>query len=828
MSSPQRAPNSVGGQRRQRRQRGFVLVVVIVLVAAISMIVLSQFDVVKSQRGAAIRGTEDAQARAIAETCLERYMASAKDHLTTPGIVDYDTFLDPDGATNLAAPPTGDEYVPSGGTIINIPLGGSAADNADGMRRHAMFLLNGGACLVRFDDNGDDNLRTQADSPPGPLPIFTTSNTGIPPVAEGRQPNGAGFRFFRSGLGFFGSVAGGNDGQDIPFRDRDGAIFITSIGIFPAAAATPAAYAAAHARVTMKRYVTAAVPASSSGAALQAGADVILKENTALCGLGGISSNAVTYEGGGNSTASCACGEVETTVASTFPVECADPASVSSEDASCPTVATCTPGADSTSPQPSPAVPTLAQNTDFLHISGFKNTAGVADVGLNGLPEFYFRDKDAPNPNGGTYEQGPDGTLATGDEYMTLPTQSEVFFWNRKDPVNACSTFSATTVPRPCNWKNVVGDTSADAFLAGAEPVCGAGESPCWKLVARLDGALNPAAAAPGGFLSTGLGEQTVMVGADEYFAPQGTHVNVPFLKGDTAHWHHFENNLCEGSFDCRDGAPAGIPWIGTSTSMIASGNFTIPALTCAGEMPTPAIVILDNPGSEPVFFKEIAGDAVDNAACTSAIESPMQATFLVRNHIYMAEKSNYCCASCLCNSVSFPIAAANCAPAPAVGGLMNPVANSRPLIRANGHCYVKEQTSLVGDLICASVTIKEGNSECVIGHIIGHSNTMPTTTDPFFAAVGGTGTPCSGVMAGCDDADGLGVCIKEGTGFVGSIYSGGDVCIKENTTIFGQVIAADDINIKEGSSIIFSGLGLAAIPGTPTFATAEFIESTW
>lgn len=200
---------------RPTAPRGFIMVLVLLLVAVLTIVVVGQLSVVRTQRLTSVRDNDQVQARAIAERCLAQARIYLDQFRTEKKPVDWDLVLDP----NLDSHPAGsggsnkmdDDFVPLpsfGGSIVYLP---SAEASQSGLRqalhRWRLVDMDGGACLVRFDDNSDD---------------FKLG---------GGQDNSSTADKYE------------NNGKDAPNRDRDMGIFVNAIGVFPKLSGTAAAAA---------------------------------------------------------------------------------------------------------------------------------------------------------------------------------------------------------------------------------------------------------------------------------------------------------------------------------------------------------------------------------------------------------------------------------------------------------------------------------------------------------------------------------------------------------------------------------------------------------
>lgn len=185
---------------KSRRPRGYVMLVVLLVLLVLGLVVVMSLRLGGNERRAATLERDRAEALALAEAGLERTHAFLVATAETGG--DLDRALDPNGDTTCTSSPPvltlggnqSDDHLPpftDGAAVVSGPAGLS-------WQRVAQ---NGGAWLVRIDDNADD-----ADPS---LPATATNNTGA--CVEGLA---------------------GTVGQT-PVRDRDDTVTVTSVGVYP-------------------------------------------------------------------------------------------------------------------------------------------------------------------------------------------------------------------------------------------------------------------------------------------------------------------------------------------------------------------------------------------------------------------------------------------------------------------------------------------------------------------------------------------------------------------------------------------------------------------
>ncbi len=663
-----------------RPRRGFTLILVVMMVAVVVIMITGALEFSGQALLATSKERAEPKARNLAELCLDRTEALARQYARGAGITDFDGLLDP----NLAAAPDGDEFVPSnaqlsGGDVYVPKAESGAAEPRKGLHRYRLHRESDGACLVRLDDNSDDNK---------PGLVTATSNSTV--------------------------VEGG--GNDVAHRDRDRGIVITAIGVFPARGVDADVYGNAAARVTLRRLVT-----SGGAPGMYAGDEITIKEDTAVCGEGGLMADDLTYVGGGSAAELCACGDVMID-SGAAPAQCTG-AHTSAAGAACNTPATCRPGNTTTgTPPPVPDVVVPAFGTWRDNTVGPGGT--VANLGTNNMCELYFKD--------------------TG-------TDGDIYVWDHTDVGNSCDNASPAPIPTPCAWN-----------AGGTMGACAAGQSPCWKLVARVE-------VGGAGQLLNGVAEHTIIDGGKEYFAPNNG-AAIPNVTDNTRRW----NTLCGTCSGCTGAAgretftvtAAGNTW-GTKNTVLRS------------YLPSPLVMLFEHPVGEPVELEDDFGNGG-----VVGTDEPIIATLLVQNRLLIKRNTSLCCATCNCAGTAvWPVAPLDSTQAARANGVA---------LRAGDDCYFRENTHVVGSVSCGTLNIKENSS--VVGAVTSH-----------VSRGGGAGLPggwdeCVDELGiSCDDP---GVCIKESSTVVGTVLSKGDVCVKQGSTFYGSVLSEDDIYFKENSTV--------------------------
>jgi hypothetical protein len=192
------------------RHRGFALLIVVVLGVAMVVVAVAMTLSSGSQAIASIH-TEGAElARLSAESGLARAEAVAIQTLKNSGSVDFDRVLDPDltadctGLDAAAFNLTTTGSTPKAGATTFLPkfTDGTSVDYPSG-KKWMRVTLERGAYLVRYEDNADDGI-----TPAGDWSARTGNNAGL-------------------------SCNEGSAHADNPARDRDGAIWVHAMGIYP-------------------------------------------------------------------------------------------------------------------------------------------------------------------------------------------------------------------------------------------------------------------------------------------------------------------------------------------------------------------------------------------------------------------------------------------------------------------------------------------------------------------------------------------------------------------------------------------------------------------
>jgi hypothetical protein len=833
---------SVTDTRRPKPQRGFVLLIVLMVLIALSTAVILSYESAALESVASIRERDQALARALAETCLDRAMKHARSVIDGAGTPDpdLDRILDPNLNTNA-----NDDYIPAANDgVVYVPNNGT-----DPLRRFAVFrdrggthgeLANGG-CLVRFDDNMDDQL-------PG---LIATTVNNIP--------------------------EGPSAGQVLN-RDRDGVVTVTAIGLYPVFASTADAdlYERAHARSTLKGLVNVEVSYASSVPTVHVGNDVDVANgasHNAVCGAGG-----ALYDDLHGMTPSQGdrwgvCGQIDD--------DGQPPPSTPGVPDShmCPNslvgTAACEPQAPSPNANSNPLIldnhanrPTRrtiagapSVTTDWPFYEGLGRSAGgnyrqddPFNVGLGSYPGggdacvFYYTE---PGYRGGVGYGGSNAARVwVWDRTATDAAASLTLAANNVNSVTGPATTlnencQATIAKRaPCRW-------SWDAPNNRWDVQCNAGESPCWKLVADLDGT-------GGGYLqnedaNTGPLESTLVNSGVEVFQPVADR-DIPFV-----------DNIAAGSWNalCRLGGPAGLQ-IGTPGERgfgWATDHFELRADIEADTWPGNKAIHIFHNGTSVTRMVRLPNKFGDDGG------SPIQHAIIARGSVEFTDEVYACCPRCDCSSFNpddwddFSI-------------------TSGPELMDTGYflfsgTYVFFDSSNIkgvrGDIYAKNIHI-DSNAH-INGDLFGFGNCTMVSTVVNYSC--GGQLKSSGSYAGyekCDSpgsSDGLfetfadvaSVCMRDNNVIVGSIagyrdvsmHNGNaivnreshgrdvaiplsdwgaivawDVWMKENNNIIGRIIAEDDFAMKKHNRIHWPGAtgGLTA----PTITNVELrvSEQTW
>jgi len=795
------------------RFRGTVLLVVMLLLAVATAVAVSQFTVVSNEAVSSVRVEEELQARAIAEGCLALAERYAQEYIgeSPPGFnfPDFDGLLDRDNTLNTA-----DDYLPSFGVRVLVPRTLTPTTGATAAAHQWAFLARGtapnrGGCLMRIEDNSDDGLPS--------VPSGTTS------AIEGL-------------------------GRDVSQRDRDRAITITAVGLFPVLTTTTAdeAWERAHARVTLKKLFAAENP-QEAPPALQACDDISLSANTQIRGLGGVQGDSITISGG----STCGCGQYtgNTVTPATPPNTCAAPCVA-------PSVATAAP--------PACAAPAIPNTTYYMDNKGFgdpfSNTNNIGDddsckVYIDRFGRVFvwdFTDSYANEPLDSSrgvpfspLSQFVVPFAAGALVHQTIPNL----------PRHDCTNYRTDPVELPCEWDTVGSNTGDERVTCDfTNPNPKLRQTPCWKPIAHL------------GDLQIMTSDVTL-----------GT-ATIPSLSGLRA--NHFEMSSNENSEDLLFLKNKPIPNVRDQTKRFATG---LAATTICGDpngcedctgasnndwwtecssnvstvAKTRTCEDFHSHGHQnnrhipwPIVFAWDVDPAFEiNFEFEGAATKPLNATILTNGKVAFGAAVSFCCAECgTGDSCMAPttvptgmtnkfIATANCVQGnsqvpqpsftvpPAVPGPVQFKASGYGYaFKADGVCEIAANSTVIGDVECKAMLLTGNN--CIVG------NVMVTGTDP---AVGCASPNCPNI----------GTCINGGSpALIGSIYSQGSVCalsngalkgdifsknnvhFSSNFSLNGRVFAEQDIILNSNASVLFNDTTQIISAGNQGLTT--FMETSW
>lgn len=204
-----------------RRQRGFALVIVVICSVAMVAIAVALAFTSGANRIVSVKGSAIDQSETIALAGMERAVAYAERVADVER--DFDLLLDPDldanCATDVAAQVSPQSALDASGNPYGVPRFSDGSNESYEGRRYKKVAFNEGAYLIRYDDDDDDREDSTLLAP------FT-----------GNRPNS-------------GCTEGTTFGDNNPFRDRNRAVWITVIGIYPGADPAKARH-----RTSLRRY----------------------------------------------------------------------------------------------------------------------------------------------------------------------------------------------------------------------------------------------------------------------------------------------------------------------------------------------------------------------------------------------------------------------------------------------------------------------------------------------------------------------------------------------------------------------------------------------
>jgi hypothetical protein len=709
----------------KKHKRGFVLLMVLAVLTALMVIVYAEATATASDSVAASQQRHQARARIEAENCLERTMRVARE--IAAGEDDLDQLLDPNGtpAGPIAAAPfwntDGDEFMPPGavGNRVYVPSSYSGTGRQAMLHAYRLEVSPGGdaACLVRYDDNFDD--------------WFDPGTHGLSSRVHGGVVEGA---------------------AHIPSRDRDSAMTITVIALYPYRGTPATAYDDAKARVTLRGYlqsevtITSVIPAIHSGASLDHNNGNGGTNRFHVCGIGSISVSSV---GGSNPTNFCTCGAWR--VSSGTVQDCGG----------------C--GADGCSPSaplggyaaPAEVAGRLTVPVPDVHPTTDWGLAGLApadpgwpplmnhiggSMGGGGNPqrcEYWYDDDgkvfywDHSDTQPWDDPLGTTGTLTTTfgmNIVWTGPPATPPPTW-----IHNCSTYAATQVGSPCDW-----DMGTNTIT------CDINQTPCWKYAALLDDSAGQSISAPSG--------ATWNESTDDHSGEGFEHLDtrtLPFAAAHPVTYQTFCGNRVATNGHHRGFYRTGGNYVFSPQHGIDSDNWGT-----QGE-----VHIVNNASgwaNRVQFPKDVGASA-----------KPLRAMFIIRNDLEMQEDYDTVCPTC--TSVGDRDSFATCSDDP------DTVATGYALV-AGGHCVFSgsgEEHDIVGSILCRTVDLNSSsNQTCITGNI--------QAWDPSPSAL-----PYSTRCVQNDCTNG-GICIGSGWNLNGRIQSEGEFCVGSNNNIRSSIIYID------------------------------------
>ncbi|MDP2345696.1 MAG: hypothetical protein Q8O67_32435 [Deltaproteobacteria bacterium] len=387
------------------KPRGFALVIVVVCSVAMVAIAIALVFTAGSSRLVSVKGSAIDQSETIAVAGMERAVAYAERVADVER--DFDLLLDPTESINC-------RNFSATQSVGNSPQQGSHGSGlprfTDGTigtyegRKYRVVPFNTGAYLVRYDDDADD------DEENGLLSPFTSN-----------RPDGTNCE---EGPAF---------GLNNPFRDRNRAVWISVIGIYPGIDPDRAKH-----RTSLRRFhiSTASLP----GPAIHVGGNIAINGDLQFCSnVGDIAAGGSIQFGGGNN----ACGQSAAGGANNGPL----------------TAPTC-PAPDALNPLPrcTPPGPAL-DNIPFTQPLIF-DPPGPSTTLLTPDKRFWFRGGDKAHCN----------------FYVVQGALGGLFYWDStRDPI--CAEIAADpdlerTLPSPTTV---------------AEIAAGVGANTCWVPVFLVD-----------------------------------------------------------------------------------------------------------------------------------------------------------------------------------------------------------------------------------------------------------------------------------------------------------------------------------------------------
>jgi hypothetical protein len=792
----------------KRAPHAFVILVVLAALAVITAVIASQLVSGQKAQVIGLRVSEEVRARSIAQACLEMMSAYANNIEPDAGPgTDLDRLLaGPDGIAG-PSPGSGDDYLPFGNVRqVAIPPGSAS-------QLHQWNLVDipgsGGLCAVRFDDNSDD------------------ARPALPGAGQ---------------TGFDGDDPDEGTGKNVPNKDRDLAVYLTVIGMYPVLPGTadPQVYARAHTRVTLRRLIQNVNIFQPLAPALWAGNLIDLKNNNDICGAGGVQANNIQMDNN-----SCACGEI---IAGTTSGAGAPPPG---DTCSCPSI--CAPA---NLPGTTPSAPPT--NVHWADLT-------LASSQVLGAPLRAFPTEEPPIGQGATPDPGVNYTLADA-RFCALFADSTVtperlYVWDVKD-TDAVATLTALgatglpagpvscaahtgPVPAPCTW-----DPASGAIA------CGLQESPCWKLIAIMDTATAgvDVSIAPGAQLLP-LASWNNAASDTEWHPRQGPLAPLPNVAGGR-HFGIGPNQLCGDtvSRNCNGcqavnapgfvgnvgGAFAGIEQTGAQRHW----HFDAGSQDNLGPSPSVWFVRANLAATAPHLHIRRAG---------AAGVGPLRASFVTNGSVRVERPSAICCATCDCSPVGATVSTSGCDLTSTFGatpaGFVKPTFDANPGLfnysvppppltnnigQAGGYAIKAGGTvTLASNLVIGDVrgTLVNVDDGCVIGSVAGYDPPLNGQRACSGSAPCGEPSVCVdtdariiGDVHSMADADFPG----NNARLYGNIAAKGSVCFKNNAEIEGTIMVNNTIEMKNNATVVNTSASQLGSPQAANNKIITFMEATW
>jgi hypothetical protein len=818
------------------KPRGFVIVIVVAIAAVITAIVAAQLTSSQKLAAASLRFEEEVQARAIAQACLEMVSAQIDNYMFDCGALplpacatrppDFDALLlGVDGAAG-----TPDDYLPGIGDRVQIPR--SATDQ---LHQWALLDLDGGACAMRIEDNSDDG------------------RPALPGMADS---------------------AGEGLGTDVPNRDRDLAVYIHVIGMYPRLVTSDDdVYHKAHARTTLRRMIQKQNMASPSGPGLWARVSIDVDDDNNICELGGVKAPTVDME-----PSTCACGPISCTTCSGTP-----PAGTTCSACT----SGCTPSTNTGFDGIDPPVNVHWANTATAGTS-FRSNEGLgpplrADP-LEGdvLPE-------VPTGQGSVVAAPITAYDLSSTQFCAFYTDSAaglpLFVWDRLDtdaglshenwrdngvwdlappatqhaavaavsggaPVD-CTVHTAD-IPEPCVWTKGASDATAATLTS-----CPTAKSACWKLIGWFGESdsyavgLNNAQVPLRGWTDNGSDKgfhprksraipNTARgpAGEERVFGAPAALSTQQLLCGDPNPLRNCRNCNSLGAVDAVGGADNNVASVLDSHS----DHWHFEGGARDDLAPSPSVWVMENRSSsdKDAHLKDVGDPSV----------GPFRATILVDGDADLENNAGICCATCNCTALT-SLSMAGCAlngtfgdaPSGILGTLVGanqalftntapPTEDNRTLlnqggiaIKAREEINVNNSALIIGDV--RGGTVDFNNNPCVIGSVVSYGT----------SAASECSSNCSSSHVCFDNAPKItgdvhsmtSIRFNNNPRIWGNIFAKRDVCFNDDARVEGLIQAGQSMELDQDSIIVNN---VASSSGAATTALNQalvtFMEGAW